>query len=310
MWFQHILEEEYERAAREKKKRLAQGKGVKGFNGLYKKDLASSWESLPSGPDHRSVAQDIHKHLPRLTRRGTIFRASQETIDRRQAELVTFIQALFSDDMPALIKEIRGSRIVSEFFGLWRSDFDNAQTLTTVPPKSLTNSHFSASHPSLPSSDTTRNSRSKAYSKSHRSTTLRQTSVTNSTESFEEPRYSSGSSRRSRSRPISSSSDSSALSGSSSDTNSSSSTGPAIADDVPIIFGHSPSDQFNPVLEVLPEEQETLSKSPGPYEEVKPRPRDSATECNARRNYSFFQKSLFPSKRLGIVLSVYSFLSP
>ena len=311
MWFQHILEEEYERAAREKKKRLAQGKGVKGFNGLYKKDLASSWESLPSGPDHRSVAQDIHKHLPRLTRKGTVFRASQETIDRRQAELITFIQALFSDDMPALIKEIRGSRIASEFFGFWRSDFDIAQesqTSMTVPRKSLVN-FFSASHPSLPSPGIApRNSPSKVYSKSLRSTRSLAISLTNSNEILEESRYPFGSSRRPRSRPLSSSSDSSALSTCSSDTSSSSLSGPAT------VFGHSPSDQLNPILEVLPEEQETLPKSQEPYREVEPRPRDSATERKARRSYSFFglslQKSLFPSKRLGIVLYVYSFLSP
>jgi hypothetical protein len=285
---------------------LAQGKGVKGFNGLYKKDLASSWESLPSGPDPHSVAQDIHEHLPTLTRRGTIFRASQVTIDRRQAELIAFIRELFSDDMPALIKEIRVSSVVSEFFGLWRSDFDFAaesQKLTTVPSprKSLTNSvfssYFSASHPSLPSSDSApRDSPAKAYSRSHRSTTPRPLSLT--TEIFEEPRYASGSSRRSRSR-LSTSSDSSARSESSSDTSLSSSSGPTtIADNVP-------SDQFNSVLEVLPEEQETLPKTPELYREAKLRPRASATDRKAHRSYSVFgmslQKSLLSSERLGIV---------
>ena len=314
LWFQQTLEEEYGRAAREKKRRLAQGKGVKGFNGLYKKDLASSWESLPSGPDPHSVAQDIHEHLPTLTRRGTIFRASQVTIDRRQAELIAFIRALFSDDMPALIKEIRVTSVVSEFFGLWRSDFDFAkeyETLTTVPRKSLTNSvfssYFSASQPSLPSSDAApRNSPPKVYNslRSHRSTTPRPLSLTSSSEIFEEPKYPRGSSRRSRSlsRPLSTSSDSSTRSESSSDTSLSSSSGPTIADNVPIVFGHNPSDQFNSNLEVLPEEQETLPKLPEPYREVKPRPRASATERKAHRSYSIFglslQKSLLPSERL------------
>ena len=341
LWFQQTLEEEYERAAREKKRRLAQGKGVKGFNGLYKKDLASSWESLPSGPDPHSVAQNIHEHLPTLTRMGTIFRASQTTIDRRQEELIAFIQALFSDNMPALIKEIRVSSVVTDFFALWRSDFDIAgqsQTLT-LPRKSSTNrpsSYFSASHSSLPSSGAAphnsasdfsasrnslplsapRNSPSKAYNRSRPSTAPRPPSLTNLTEIFEEPRYPCGSSRRSRSRSrrLSTSSDSSARSESSSDTSLSSSSDPAIADNVSIVYGHSPSDQFNSILEVLPEEQEILPKPPEPYPEVKPRPRVSATECKAQRSYSIFglslYKSLFPSERSGIVLSVYSFVSP
>ena len=332
LWFQNTLEEEYERAAREKRKRLAQGKGVKGYNGIYKKDLASSWDSLPSGPDHRSVSQDIHKHLPTLTKRGTLFRPTQATIDRRQAEFVAFIGALFSDDMPSLIDEIRVSSIVSEFFGLWRSDFDIAQeakknTSTTGSRVSLSDSHFSASHRSLPSSDSSHRSspyRSKVYSKSLRSVTPRTTSLTKSTESHvsEEPRYSSGSSHRSRSRPLSTSSNSSALSDSSSDTSLSSSTGPAIADNVSIACGHSPtSDQFNPILDVLSEEQEILPKTPDPEreeppepeQEVKLRPRASTTECKPRRSHSFFglslQKKIFSSAaKLGIVLSVCSFL--
>lgn len=309
--FQRTLEKEYERAAREKKIRLAQGKGVKGFNGLYKKDMASSWESLPAGPDPKSVAQDIHKHLPTLTKRDSIFRASQVTIESRQAELIAFIQTLFSDDMPALIQEIRISSVVSEFFGLWKSDFDFAEksrTLTTVPRKSLTNSvfssYFSASQSSLPSSDSVpRNSPPMAY-KSRRSTTPRPRSA----EILEEPRYPRGSSRRSRSRPLSTSSDSSARSESSSDTSLSSSSGPAIVDDVPVVFGYNPSDQSNSILEALPEEPDTLPNLPESYREVKPRPRTSATERKAHRSYSVLGLSLH--KSLGTVVSVYLFLSP
>ena len=312
--FQQTLEEEYELAAREKKRRLAQGKGVKGFNGLYKKDLASSWESLPSGPDPRSVAKDIHEHLPILTRRGTIFRASQATIDRRQEELIAFIRALFSDDMPALIQEIRVSTVVSQFFGLWRSDFDfaNSQKSTTdpIPRKSPTNSifssYFSASNPSLPSSDKSlRSSSSRTYVRSHRSTTPRPRSLTSLSDISEEPRYPFGSSRRSRSR-LSNSSDSSARSESSSDSSLSSSSGLTVADNVPIVLGHNPSEQFNSILEVLPEEQEALPKPPEPNPEVRPRPSASLTERKAHRSYSIFGLSLpkksLPSERLGKLL--------
>jgi hypothetical protein len=302
LWFQHTLEEEYERAAREKKRRLAQGKGVKGFNGLYKKDLASSWDSLPSGPDHRSIAQDIHKYLPTLTRRGTLFRATQATIDRRQAELIAFIQVLFSDDMPALIKEILDSSIISDFFGLWQSDFDfikESQTLTS-PRKSLTNSvfssYFSASNPSLPSSGAApRNSPPKVYNRSHRSNTPHPLSLSSSTDNFGEPEYLCGASPRSNRRPLSTSSDSSSHSAGSSDTSSSSSSGSAITDD------SVPNDQFKSNLEVLPEEQGTLPNL------GKRRP----MERKANRSYSIFglslRKSSLSSESLGIVLSVYSF---
>ena len=296
LWFQQTLEEEYEHAAREKKRRLAQGKGVKGFNGLYKKDHASSWESLPAGPVPDSVAQDIHQHLPTLTKRGTVFRASQETIDRRQAELIAFVRALFSDEMPALIQEIRVSRIVSEFFGPWGSDFEFAQesrSSTTIPRKSSTNSlfspYFSASQPSLPSSDTT-HSPSKAYNKSHRPTAPHSISLTNVTEIVEEPRHPSRSSRKSPSRPLSTSSDSSAFSESGSDTSSLS--GPAIDENVSIVTEHSLGDQFNPILEALPEEQETTPESPELYREIKPKPRASAKEREAKRSFSIFGLSL------------------
>jgi hypothetical protein len=339
LYFQQTVEEEYGRAAREKKRRLEQGKGVKGFNGLYKKDQASSWESLPSGPDPHSVALDIHEHLPKLTKKGTIFRASQATIDRRQAEFISFVRALFSDEMPALIQEIRVSSLASDFFGLWRSDFDFAaesQTSTTFSRRSLTNSltpyfsashpslntaprhsrsNFSASYPSLPSSDTApRDSPSKAYPRSPRSTTPRPLSLTSSTEISEELRYPvSSRSSRSRSRALSTSSDSSAFSESSSDTSLSSLSGPAIDDNVHVVFRHNHSDQFNSILEVLPEEQESLPTPSLPYREIEPKPKASATERKAQRFSSIFglslRKSFLSSERSGIVLSVYLFLS-
>jgi hypothetical protein len=312
--FQQSLEEEYKQAAREKKRRLSQGKGVKGFNGSYKKDLASSFESLPSGPHPNSVAQDIHQHLPTLTKKGTIFRASQVVIDQRQAELIAFIEALFSDDMPALIKEIRVTNVVSAFFRLWETDSDFAKESQTLS-NNIFSSKFSTSHSSLTLPDTApRNSPSKARNKSHHSTPPRPLSLPNSTEIFEEPRY-PGSSHWSRSRPRStSSSDSLARSESSSDTSLSSSSGSAVVDNVAIVFGNNPSDQFNTILEVLPEEQEILPKPPKPYREFKPRPRASATERKVHRSYSnselSLQNKLLPSERLGIVVFVYSFLSP
>ncbi|KAF8959503.1 hypothetical protein BDZ97DRAFT_1837439 [Flammula alnicola] len=153
LWLQDTLEQEYARAAREKKTRLQQGKGVKAFNGMYKQDMASSWESLPPGPDPNSVAQDIHGYLPRLTKKGTLFRASQATIDMRQKEFRTLVETLFSDDMPALIQEIRATTIVTDFFGLWRRDYDNMdhapKSLRSSVSSSVFSSYFSESSPSL-----------------------------------------------------------------------------------------------------------------------------------------------------------------
>ena len=102
--------------------RLAQGKGVKTFNGMYKQDMASSWESLPPGPEPNSVATDVHSYLPHLTKKSSFFRPNPATIDNRQREFQALIEALMSDDMPALVKEIRASRIITDFFGYWRRD--------------------------------------------------------------------------------------------------------------------------------------------------------------------------------------------
>ena len=292
LWLQQSLEVEYKQAAREKKMRLRQGKGVKGFNGLYKKDLASSWDSLPPGPNPDSVAIDIHKHLPSLTKRGTVFRPSQATIERRQAELIAFVDSLSSDDMPSLIKEIRvGSKAFSEFFGCWERDYELAKLLqatSTIPRKSLTNSlfssYFSASHPNLPSPNT-----SSCNSSLKRRSGFSVASLSLSIS--EQPRDLCKSSCRSRSRPNSSSSDSSAHSESSSDTSLSSLTVPGIANDGLTVSGHNslcPSDRSNFISEILTDEQEIFSK--------RPKPGALVAERKANRGCSIF--GLSPKKGL------------
>src|ERR1700720_2918574 len=101
--FQTIIKSEYQRLSRLKRKRLAAGKGVK-KNGIYiQKDQASSFESLPPGPDPSSVAKSIHDYIPKLTNKGTIFSASQATVNQRHHELQACIKALFQDDTPMLI---------------------------------------------------------------------------------------------------------------------------------------------------------------------------------------------------------------
>ena len=277
LWFQELLEVRYERAAREKKMRLRQGKGVKGFNGLYKKDLASSWDSLPSGPNPDSVAHDIHEYLPLLTKRGTLFRPSKTTIDRRQAELVAFIEALFSDDMPTLIKELRvNNDDFSFFFGLWKRDCEITKLLKAATQNSLTNSvsspNLSTSRPTSPWSDSSsRNSPPKTRFQ------LFTASRPLSMGLFR---------NRTRSRPHSTLSKSSAHSESSSDTSLSSLGGPDIVGDIPIVFEHdllelNPSNRSNSIFEVL----------------TKPR----ASWRKAKRNHWSSKESLPPA---GIIRSV------
>ncbi|KAF7325746.1 hypothetical protein MKEN_00425000 [Mycena kentingensis (nom. inval.)] len=150
--FQETLEREYGRLAMSKRQRLIQGKGVR-KNGIYlQSDRASSWESLPPGPEPDSVAKSIHDLIPRLTKRGTMFRASQATVDQRQAEITAFIAALWQDDVPTLLDDFRRDRTVTDFFGFWRRDQDiekkNALNKPASPTKatrsSVTSSVFSS----------------------------------------------------------------------------------------------------------------------------------------------------------------------
>ncbi|KAJ7126833.1 hypothetical protein C8R44DRAFT_779695 [Mycena epipterygia] len=143
--FQDTLETEYSRLALSKRKRLAAGKGVR-KNGIYLQDRASSWESLPPGPEPDSVAQNIHDLVPRLTKKGTMFRASQATTDQRQAELTAFVEALFKEHVPTLLEDFRRDRIVTDFFGFWRRDHDIQKAANKSPPKprsSVSSSVFS-----------------------------------------------------------------------------------------------------------------------------------------------------------------------
>ncbi|KAJ7031294.1 hypothetical protein C8F04DRAFT_1041514 [Mycena alexandri] len=143
--FQDGLEREYSRLALSKRQRLLAGKGVR-KNGIYLHDRASSWESLPPGPEPDSVAQNIHDLVPRLTKKGTMFRASQATIDQRQAELTAFVAALFQEDVPTLLQDFRKERIVTDFFGFWRRDQDIQKTSNKTSKarrNSATSSFFS-----------------------------------------------------------------------------------------------------------------------------------------------------------------------
>jgi hypothetical protein len=136
------------------------GKGVK-KNGMYLHDRAASFESLPPGPDPNSVPKDVHHYLPKLTKKSTFFRPSATTISQRIEELHDLICALLSDGMPALIKELRQERKISDFFGVWRRDVELAEKerrdkkkdkSPAHPRQSISSSVFSMYFPSSPSS--------------------------------------------------------------------------------------------------------------------------------------------------------------
>ncbi|KAF5342699.1 hypothetical protein D9611_001654 [Ephemerocybe angulata] len=187
LWLQDTLEGEYKRSARERRVRLAQGKGVKKFNGMYKQDMASSWESLPPGPEPTSVATDIHAHVPHLTKKSSFFRPNIATIERNQEEYQALIETLMSDDMPALVKEIRATRIITDFFGYWRRDIEFDEKfrkknphLAHAPRSSITSSVFSSYFTGPSSSGASLSSFGGRSSKRSLSSTTRPDSITES----------------------------------------------------------------------------------------------------------------------------------
>ncbi|KIY51791.1 hypothetical protein FISHEDRAFT_16407, partial [Fistulina hepatica ATCC 64428] len=170
LYLQEMLEHHYNGLAREKRNRLLAGKGVKDKDGFYRQGAgqAASFESLPPGPDPNMVARDVHELIPRLTKKGTIFRASQATIDQRYHELRALMQSLFRDDVPTLLNDLRNHRMITDFFGYWRRDYDLArkqspQGGTRQRHDSLTSEIYStyfASSPSLASPTQRRSSTS------------------------------------------------------------------------------------------------------------------------------------------------------
>ncbi|KAJ7592902.1 hypothetical protein C8J56DRAFT_1023772 [Mycena floridula] len=232
LWFQDVLETDYETMARQKKQRLKAGKGVRTKDGLYNKDFASSWESLPPGPDPKSVAQDLHAYIPKLTKKGTLFRASQATIDQRNAELTAFVQALFMDDAPTLLKELRDERSVTDFFGYWRRDYDLAKKQGKIPKERVSLSAFFSG------------------------SSVAGTSINDSSSTRSSARRTPQRTSPSRARKHSSSSDSSSPSRSSI---GSMSTIPGIVEEVPLVFEHNQLASGRG-LDILPENHQFLAK--------------------------------------------------
>lgn len=277
LYFQEALETEYRRLARMKRQRLKDGKGVK-KGGFYKQDMAASFESLPPGPDPHSVAQDIHDHLPRLNKKGTVFRASQATIDQRHAELKAFVEALMRDDVPALLLELRSDRLVTDFFGYWRRDYDLAQKQqrpvsskgrSSISGSSMFSAYFASSNGS--NADLDSDSTSKSESASKRRPSRESSGTPSKGGKGKRPHTASNASlsvppsivESQRLRALSTtSSDSSTPSSSSRSSGSSFNlSNPHVAGDSPLVFGHHPDHPDHPSsLQSLPEVREPSVK--------------------------------------------------
>ncbi|CAK5268452.1 unnamed protein product [Mycena citricolor] len=216
LYFQDMLEREYSQLARSKKNRLKKGKGVRKNDVYINSDRASSWDSLPPGPAPESVVLDIHDLVPKLTKKGTLFRTSQSTIDQRQVELKAFMAAFWRDDVPTLLDEYRQEDEVRAFFALWQKDRDIARKLKSPPKKKPASTIYSFYAAERGSTDT----------------------------------VSSTATRRTRAVSSASSSDASTSSGSS--RNSLASSVYIASDDRSVPFGHNPTQDSNK-LAVLPE---------------------------------------------------------
>ncbi|KAG1821060.1 uncharacterized protein BJ212DRAFT_1478159 [Suillus subaureus] len=285
LWFQDSLEAEYALMAREKITRLAAGKGVK-KDGMYiQSDQAASFDSLPPGPDPHSVARDIHQHILKLTKKGTLFRASQATVDQRFAEFRAMINAFFQEDLPMLLKELMVTRTFTDFFGYWRRDHDLAIKIqkNQTPPatsrhsvsSSMLSTYFPVSSPAasdvVPSSTSVNESHKKFPRRGSGTSDSLSSGISLKDQPTARPRVNDHSSltislpSRGSKSTISSSSSSSLNSPSPVTSRRSSNRSPAVVThEAPIKFGHNPqhtpvgyaSERRASILQVLPEDQE------------------------------------------------------
>lgn len=148
--FQYKLEAEYERMSREKKRELRYGKRGSNDspNGVYRNpNAASSFESLPEGPDPKGINIDLHAYIPRLTKKSSFFSVSDATVQKRAEEFAAMIYGIFKQDCPKLIEQLRDSSTVRDFFAWWRRDQDLLEK-RPQRPQSAMSSHKSGPSPS------------------------------------------------------------------------------------------------------------------------------------------------------------------
>jgi hypothetical protein len=70
---------------------------------------------------------NIHAYLPKLNKRGTLFKPSASTIAQRSSDYHALIDALLGDDLPPVLCKLRDDQLIQDFFGFWRRDNDLAK---------------------------------------------------------------------------------------------------------------------------------------------------------------------------------------
>ena len=122
--FQRTLEVEYSAVSKRRRKgEPARNHHAKDM--LYPSQRAASFESLPLGPDPSTIPVDVHAHIPRLSKKSSIFRPNESSIQQRGEEFKAMIEALFDEDAPSTLQELRTVTTVRDFFGYWRRDKDS-----------------------------------------------------------------------------------------------------------------------------------------------------------------------------------------
>ncbi|CAE6515032.1 unnamed protein product [Rhizoctonia solani] len=119
---QRVMEKEYAALA---KARKSKG-GKKGSSVYANLQRAASFDSLPTGPDPKTIPNDIHAFIPRLAAKSSLFRGASGSalVQQRSEEFNEFISALFAPGVSRLIDETRQTPAVREWFGFWRRDRD------------------------------------------------------------------------------------------------------------------------------------------------------------------------------------------
>ena len=119
--FQRTLEVEYH-AVSKRRRKGEPALNHHAQNMLYPSQRAASFESLPLGPDPSTIPVDVHAHIPKLSKKSTLFRVNESVIQQRGEEFKGMIEALFDEDSPSTLQELRTVSTVRDFFGYWRRD--------------------------------------------------------------------------------------------------------------------------------------------------------------------------------------------
>ena len=130
--FQRTLEVEYHAISKRRRKgEPALNHHAK--NMLYPSQRAASFESLPLGPDPSTIPVDVHAHIPKLSKKSTLFRMTESVNQQRGEEFKAMIEALFDEDAPSTLQELCTTSTVRDFFAYWKQDKDANRKMNKTP---------------------------------------------------------------------------------------------------------------------------------------------------------------------------------